>query len=143
VKPFYQVAFVVESLEESMAELTRAVGVRWHVPYESPDLRVAISIEGPPHFEIIQGAAGGPWDSTLGSRFDHLQWWTTDMEADTRALVDAGLTLTHDFDGGLRYFHAPHTGARLELLRGDPSRPGGVPENYVTTAYGVGGEWTG
>lgn len=131
MNPMYQIGIAVQDLEAAMAELTAAVGTRWYdvIDVSSPDmkLRIAISVEGPPHFELIEASPGSPWDSTAGSRFDHLQWWSGDLEGDTARLVASGLTLDHDF-GWLRYFSAPKTGIRVELLRGDPERPGFVPE---------------
>jgi hypothetical protein len=141
MKPFYQVALAVRDLEAAMDELTKAVGVRWGGRFdwdsEQGPVRIAMSYEGPPHIELVEGPPGSPWDTTEGSRVDHLQWWSDDLEADTKRLEDAGLELEWDL-GGLRYFRAPQSGVRVELLRGGPEA--GEDEPDYRTRWGIADE---
>lgn len=134
MEPFFQVGIIVQDIEASMKELTEAQGVQWgeiaNRKYQQWEFKRVFSMEGPPYIELIEGPPGSPWDASKGSRIDHLQWWSKDMEADTKRMQSAGLTL--DLDGvnnspivaadgtkkpGIyRYFNAPKTGMRLELI---------------------------
>lgn len=134
MEPFFQVGIIVEDIEASMKELSDAQGVKWgevaNRKYQQWNFKRVFSLQGPPYIELIEGPPGSPWDASKGSRIDHLQWWTKDMEADSRRMEAAGLTV--DIDGvnnspivgpdgakkpGIyRYFNAPKTGMRLELI---------------------------
>jgi hypothetical protein len=134
MEPFFQVGVIVEDIEAAMEELARAQGVRWGTvaerQYKQWKFKRVFSMEGPPFIELIEGPPGSPWDSSKGSRIDHLQWWTKDMEADSRRMQAAGAVLDTDGvkesplvapDGSekpgiFRYFRAPRSGMRLELI---------------------------
>ena len=134
MEPFFQVGIIVEDIEAAMSELTRAQNVQWGKvaarKYQQWDFKRVFSLDGPPYIELIEGPPGSPWDSSQGSRIDHLQWWTRDMEADTRRMQAAGVPLDTDgvkespmvaADGSrkpgiFRYFRAPKSGMRLELI---------------------------
>src|SRR5947209_3834318 len=106
--PFYQVGFIVEDIEAAMAELSSSIGVTWEpvreVVVDKWTIRVSFTVEGPPHLELIEGEPGGPWDTTNGSRIDHIGFWSDDVPADKAALVVSGLP-TH-VDGA--ELGAPH-----------------------------------
>lgn len=123
MQPIFQVGILVKNLEAAMEELTKAQNVQWGVvmnrQYNDWKFRRVISMEGPPYIELIEGPPGSPWDCGGTSRLDHLQWWTDDMEADTQRFLDAGLALDTDgvkLGGPFRYFRAPATGMRCELM---------------------------
>ena len=134
MEPFFQVGIIVQDIEASMKELSDAQGVQWgevaNRKYQQWEFKRVFSLQGPPFIELIEGPPGSPWDASKGSRIDHLQWWSKDMEADTKRMEKAGLSV--DIDGvnnspivgedgkkkpGIyRYFNAPKTGMRLELI---------------------------
>lgn len=123
MEPFFQVGIIVQDLERAMEELSRAQDIRWGKVADRKvgdwQFRRVFSMEGPPYIELIQGPPGSPWDASAGPRLDHLQWWTDDLERDSRKYAAAGLTLDTDgtrFGGLFRYFQAPATGMRLELI---------------------------
>jgi catechol 2,3-dioxygenase-like lactoylglutathione lyase family enzyme len=136
---FFQVAIVVSDLDAAKDDLTRSVGLTWGETRESElgpwQYRLAFSLEGPPHIELIEAPEGSFWnpDPTGAMRIDHLQWWSSDIEADTARLEADGATI--DVDGlafdpphPFRYFRLPN-GLRIELIY-DPDGSG--RENYRT-----------
>jgi hypothetical protein len=128
VAAFYHVGLIVENLQEAMDELSQSVGLHWEEPhdseYGSSRIRVTMSIEGPPFIELIQGEPGGLWDTSQGSRMDHIGFWAEDLESEKQKLSAAGMVL--DFDSahygfGTRgsvfsYHRSPKTGLRIELI---------------------------
>jgi hypothetical protein len=129
--PFYQVGILVPDIEAARGELTRALGVSWEpvreVALGAHSIKVAFTIEGPPHLELIEGSPGSAWDATDGPRIDHIGSWTDDIERDKHLLVERGLPV--DLDGaslGSPYFvyHSAKTsGLRFELIS-SKLRPG-------------------
>ncbi len=124
-----------------MDDLSRSVGVEWSTakadaigPWE---YRMAFSRTGPPYFELIEGPAGSPWDSTLGARCDHIGFWTESVGESSERLVGEGLPI--EFSGcpngrPYTYHRVKSLGVRLEMM--DISRqqrflnawnPGGAP----------------
>jgi hypothetical protein len=128
-RPYYHVALVVEDLDAAMAELTRAVGLRWGEPHDSTygewRIRVVYSA-GPPFVELVQGEPGGPWDTTEGSHLDHIGYFSDDVLRDRRVLEEAGAAIDLDptpYGRGdvFAYLRTPVLGARVELVT-DASR---------------------
>ncbi len=109
---FYHVAFAVPDLEAAMTTFSDAVGVRWHEPQAATlrdwSYRIVFST-AEPRIELIEGAAGSPWDvSGSGPRFDHLGWWTESLD-DTVARWATCDGVTIDYDGrgdGRRFAYA-------------------------------------
>ena len=95
MEPFFQVGVIVENIEAAMDELTRAQNIVWgkviNREYRQWRFRRVFSLDGPPYIELVEGPPGSPWDSSKGSRLDHLQWWTRDMAGDTKRMLAAGL----------------------------------------------------
>jgi hypothetical protein len=134
---YFQVAIVVRDLEAAREELGRTLGVEWGGVRESSmgewSYRLSFSKQGPPHVELIEAPPGGPWevDPRGKMRLDHLQWWTTDIDADTERLVADGATVDFDgmaYDHPFRYFKLA-TGLRVELIN-DPD--GSLRADYRT-----------
>ncbi len=97
---FFHVGIVVESLEESMAEMSAALGIDWRTPHNSTygnwNIRVVYSLQGPPYVELIQGELGGPWDTSKGSHIDHIGIWVDDVPTDSGKLLDNGIPMYFD-----------------------------------------------
>lgn len=126
--PFFHVGMVVEDLEVAMAELSLALDIKWRTPHESRygdwTIKVVYSLDGPPFLELIQGEAGGPWDTGQGSRLDHIGYYSEDVVAESERLAAAGLPV--DFDpatvgrgGGFCYHRTVAAGARIEIVSVD------------------------
>lgn len=120
---FYHVCFVVPDIERAMADLTGTVGVEWGEVRDDElggwAYRMAFSRTGPPHFELIQGPAGSPWDSTLGARCDHVAFWTRSVDESAERVTEAGFPA--DFSGcpfgrPYTYHPIPSLGTRVELM---------------------------
>jgi hypothetical protein len=96
----------VPDLDEAMKELGDALGVTWCAPQERQQavwlpsvgattipLRFTYSAEGPQHVELLEGAAGSPWDGRQSPGLHHVGMWSDDVRGDTEALLAAGWTL--------------------------------------------------
>jgi Glyoxalase/Bleomycin resistance protein/Dioxygenase superfamily len=120
----YQIGIVVGDLERAQEELTRAFGLSWEPTIDAAvgewSIRLAHSVDGPPHLELIEGEAGSPWDPSGGSRIDHLGWWSEDLAADKQRSVADGAAVELEsepgFSPGFSYHRLPQTGLRFELV---------------------------
>lgn len=123
--PFFHVGMVVEDLPAAMAELTATIGVTWREPHDSRygewGIKVVYSIEGPPYIELVQGGAGGPWDTSKGSRIDHIGIWSEDVAKESERLAKASIPV--DFDpvsvgkpATFCYHRAVASGVRVEVI---------------------------
>ena len=87
----YHAAWVVPDLAAAM-ESFRALGLRWATPAvrsivvgrpnlapTSFSILVSYSCDGPLHVELIQGAAGSPWEPLTNGVMHHLGWWVSDL----------------------------------------------------------------
>lgn len=138
---FYHVCFAVPDLEQAMRDLEHAAGVEWSEPLSDRigdwDFRIVFTKGGAPFIELIEANAGSPWDASGGARFDHLGFWSSDVERGSARL--AAHELPEDFSGcpygrPFAYHRVDSIGARVELV--DLSRqdgflgrwqPGGPP----------------
>jgi hypothetical protein len=134
-QPPFQVGVIVESVEDAMDELSRVLGATWgqvgSVTLQGFPIRVVFSVEGPPFIELIEGPAGSPWDSTLGSRLDHIGFWVNDLDAAVEAAQREGLEISADGrpEGvGYVYLASKASGMRIEYLSADlaPMLYGGI-----------------
>jgi hypothetical protein len=120
----YQLGVVVPDLDEAMEELTRMFGFEWGPVIEPQlgewSLRIVHTTSGPPHMELIQGPPGSPWDATDGARFDHVGWWSDDVQQEKQQRAAEGAPIEVDgVDLGLpifTYHRLPKTGLRFELI---------------------------
>jgi len=120
---FWQVGVVVQHLEGAMEELSRTLGLTWgeiKVNHTFGDeQRVVFSREGPPYFELIQGAPGSQWDPTAGPRLDHLAYWVPDISAERMRLEASGAPVVVDGqEKGLpiNYHNFARAGFRVEMF---------------------------
>ncbi|MGW9046550.1 VOC family protein [Streptomyces lydicus] len=120
---FYHVCFAVPDIERAMQDFQRSAGVEWSEPAPGKlgewDYRIAFTRGGPPFIELIEGPAGSPWDASAGARFDHLGFWSSDVEQGSRRLESDGLPV--DFSGcphgrPFAYHRVDSIGARIELV---------------------------
>jgi hypothetical protein len=123
---YYHVGLVVADLEVAMAQLGPALGLTFNEPHTSvyggETIHVTYARQGPPYYELIQGSAGGRWNTEHGSKMDHVGYFSTDLDADVATLEAAGLPV--DIDGReygsfFTYHRSSSTGMRVELIAGD------------------------
>ncbi len=118
---YFQIGMRVRNIEAALAELGAALGMRFGAVVEhavgDSCVRFAFS-EELPRLELLEGAPGSPLAATGGPCLDHLGWWSEDVEADTRRLEDAGISLVLPVGPSdpFRLFHAPVSGLRIQLL---------------------------
>lgn len=121
-QPTMQAGFVVPDIEAAKAELTAALGLEWGPTRDREigpwRIRVAFATVGPPWIELIEGTPGTPWDPSE-PHFDHLAWWTEDLEGEQQRLNESGLPVDADGiaqGGRFSYHRAPVSGVRIELI---------------------------
>ncbi|WP_031486968.1 VOC family protein [Streptomyces bicolor] len=120
---FYHVCFAVQDLDQAMRDFQRAAGVEWSEPVSDRlgewDYRIVFTTGGPPFIELIEGAPGSPWHAVEGARFDHLGFWSSDVDEGSRRMEREGFAL--DFSGcpygrPFVYHRVDSIGARIELV---------------------------
>jgi len=119
----YHLCFAVQDIDAACRELTDTLAIDWSPVRDGRlgewDYRIVFSIDGPPFLELVQGPPGSPWDTSTGSRFDHLGFWVEEIGTAKRALADRGAPL--DFDATtlrrpFTYHRLDSVGARAELV---------------------------
>jgi len=119
----YHVCFVVQDIDSATRQLTDTLGVDWSPirdgRLEDWPYRIVFSLEGPPFLELIEGSPGSPWDASGGPRFDHLGFWSADVELDKQRLAARGAPI--DFDAAeygrpFTYHRLDTVGGRVELV---------------------------
>ncbi|WAL64946.1 VOC family protein [Amycolatopsis cynarae] len=120
---FYHLCFVVQDIQRATEDLTRVLGVTWSRVRTGKlgewEYSIVFSVEGPPFFEVIQGAAGSPWDAAAGSRFDHIGYWSRDVTTDKQQLAARGAPIEFDscpYGRSFTYHRLDSIGARVELV---------------------------
>jgi hypothetical protein len=113
-------------MDAARVELARALGLTWTEPLERQsegwEIRVCFSRQGPPHIELIEGPPGSPWDSTAGSRIDHIGYWARDVGRARDELAAAGVAVEVDgtrSGAAFTYQRGRDSGLRVELIDAD------------------------
>ena len=137
----YHIGLVVEDLDQAVESYGAQLGLSWaplqhrelSVRYRGrvvgTDLRFTYSREGPVHLELIEAAAGTPWEAA--ATLHHVGFWSDDLLETARTLEAAGLTLDTTYDNpspdpvGFGYFMGP-SGMRIEVV--DASRRSGFDD---------------
>lgn len=121
LEPFHQVGFVVDDVDAAMNALGPALGVEWLEPktraFGPWTVRIAFSRGG--RFELVEGSAGAPWDTSAGSRIDHLAHYAADLEAAQQHLQTLGWATVIDgaeFGGRWSYHQLPGLAMRIEVV---------------------------
>lgn len=98
----FHIGVVAADIESAMQEMSETTDLRWkggnpvvmdlHLWGEDGrvEMRIAHSIEGPPHFELIQAVPDTPWVLPPGESFQlhHVCYWS-DAPAQTCANLEA------------------------------------------------------
>ena len=131
---FYHYGLVVEDFDAALDELGTNLDLQWASVQQrtfdvrQPDgvveasFRVTYSINGPPHFEVIEPCPGTIW-AFAGGGVHHLGYWSDDLARDSSRLTEAGYVSegtyhNPDVEGpfGFSYHTLPRTGLRVELV---------------------------
>ena len=116
--PPFHVGIVVADLEAALDELAQVAGIEFR-DLGRPQvggwtIRVAYSVDGPPHLELIEGPPGSPWDASAGARLDHLGFWVDDLAGERARLEALGMQADLALET-FAYLRGPATHLRLEL----------------------------
>ncbi len=125
-------ALAVPDLEKAMSGYGKALGLTWARPQQrairirvaagdlTTEIRFTYSRQGPPHLELIEGAAGTIWAPVSG--LHHIGLWSDQLESDAAqlehrgmALEVAGLSRSGRQPSGFTYHRSTH-GLRVELV---------------------------
>ena len=125
-------ALAVPDLETAMSFYGNALGLTWARPQHraisirvaagdlTTEIRFTYSRQGPPHLELIEGAAGTVWAPVSG--LHHIGLWSHQLEVDAAHLEHrgmarevAGLSRSGKQPSGFTYHRSPH-GLRVELV---------------------------
>lgn len=145
VEGFYHWGIVTNDFDATTSELAAMAGLEWastvHRDFDvrqpngvvKTDMRVTYSVNGPPHWEIIEATPGTIWDPA-GAGLHHLGFWSEDLIADAAGLTGAGYPwlATYDHESrepfGFTYHMIPALRMRIELVSAD-RRP--AFENWI------------
>jgi catechol 2,3-dioxygenase-like lactoylglutathione lyase family enzyme len=147
--PLSHVGFIVEDLDAAIARFSEVLGITFndpqtvhlnhiHDPVERQGmLKVAFSVEGPPHYELIQGDGQGIYTMAGGGEgMHHIGLWETDLEKRLPELAKKGFKMEArvHLDNGflLTSFNDPADlhGVRVEFVD-DVDRP--IMERFMKT----------
>lgn len=134
----FHTGFVVPDIHDGMAELSRALDLRWtpveerELPLVGPDgdfrphLRFAYTVEGPHHLEVIEAVPGTLWDLPPEGRVGriathHVGVWCDDLAATSQQLEADGASRLVTYQtrsgevAGFAYHRLP-SGSLIELV---------------------------
>ena len=125
-------ALAVPDIETAMSFYGNALGLTWARPQQraisirvaagdlTTEIRFTYSRQGPPHLELIEGAAGTIWAPVNG--LHHIGLWSHQLEIDAARLQHrgmslevAGLSRSGRQPSGFTYHRSAH-GLRVELV---------------------------
>jgi hypothetical protein len=89
----FHVGVVAADIDQAMAEMSASLGFAWRGGrarsmelwlYGEPrtvEMRIAHSVQGPPHVELIQAVPDTPWVATPAQGTHHLCYWSDEPAA--------------------------------------------------------------
>ena len=99
---FYHWGIVAADFEATCDELAAVCGLTWAKPMRREfsllqpdgthevDFRLTYSVEGPPHYEVVEASPGTLWDPSESGGVHHLGFWSADLPGDAARLIEAG-----------------------------------------------------
>lgn len=96
----FHVGIVADDIDAAMREMSADLGISWKggelteraLVIDGEDrrigMRIAHSVQGPPHLELIQAAPGTPWQTPSGAGVHHVCYWS-DQSAEICAYLEA------------------------------------------------------
>ena len=102
----FHIGIRVPDLDAAMHEIGTTMGVTWASVQNDPrstwvpglgqvdiPVRLTYSVEGPVHYELLEGAPGTIRDGTVNPGPHHYGVWSDDVKGDTERLLAQGWTL--------------------------------------------------
>jgi len=124
----FHIGVVCEDLDAAMDEMGRSLGLTWKggrptrmdlCIFGEPrtvEMRIAHSVQGPPHVELIESIPDSPWAAPTGLGVHHLCYWSDEPRRLIASLEAAGATRALGrADAASGYFKLPG-GAYIEVL---------------------------
>ena len=135
----FHAAWVVPDLAAAMKSF-QTVGLRLTEPREWPlvvgrpnlaptsfSVLVSFSCDGPLHVELIEGAAGSPWETLANGAMHHLGWWVSDLRQSIAMLESESHVLESwmvgDDGGPARFAYLRAPGGQLVEIVDETIRP--------------------
>jgi len=127
----FHTGIVVEILDAGMAELGAALGLTWkggrpvamelqlYGEARTLTMRIAHSVQGPPHIELIQAIPDTPWALPAAAGVHHLCYWAEDSTARCAALEQAGFARVMGEQGSASGYFLSPLGIYIEILERD------------------------
>ncbi len=127
----FHIGIVVDDLEAALDELGGLFGYEWcpvlaiETPVELPEREIMLDLrftysKSSPRVEVIKSVADTPWVPAQGSGIHHAGYWSDDVAADGRLLVDRGYTEeargVHPDGTAMWTYHRSARGPRIELV---------------------------
>ncbi|MTD54548.1 VOC family protein [Amycolatopsis pithecellobii] len=119
---FFHIGIGVIDLEAATEELGAGLNLTWTPPVRAVvngwPLRIALSYEGRPYYEVIEAPVGSPWCPRDGEQAVHFGFWSDDLTAHRNLLEQKGFKVEVDGLAQGRefvYLRAPHVGVVVEL----------------------------
>jgi hypothetical protein len=124
----FHIGIVVENMPAALVELSSGLGLTWKGG--SPEtrevwlfggkrtleMRIAHSVQGSPHIEVIEAIPNTPWEPVKGLGVHHLCYWSDDAIQACRQLELRGFPRVLGRSGaGSGYFRSP-SGVCIEVL---------------------------
>lgn len=131
---FFHWGITAGDLKATCKELTESLGLTWAEPQRRQfrlkqpegrcdvDFYITYSLEGPPHYEVIEATPGCIWDPSTASGIHHIGFWSEDLRGDSASLETAGFPCAATYDTpdgkplGFTYHRLEQTGLLVELV---------------------------
>jgi catechol 2,3-dioxygenase-like lactoylglutathione lyase family enzyme len=126
----YHVGYLVPDLRLAMATFGERLQITWATPFEMPSgfvtadgepdsdlVRIAFSIGGPPHLELIEVVprAGSIFAEPAGGGVHHVGIYADRWRDEVARLVAEGMELERT-GAGVAFVRDPHLGLRIEVV---------------------------
>jgi hypothetical protein len=124
----FHIGVVAEDIDKAMAEMSQALGLTWKGGQPQTmslcifgeerrvEMRIAHSVQGPPHVELIQAIPDSPWATPTAVGAHHLCYWSDRPQEAIAALKAAGATRALGKpDAASGYFRTP-SGMYVEVI---------------------------
>lgn len=124
----FHIGVVADDIDKAMAEMSTNLGLSWKggKPREMDlvidgeerrvEMRIAHSVQGPPHVELIQSVPNSPWASPKSPGVHHLCYWS-DNSADVCAhLAASGNKRVLGTDGAASGYFLSPSGMYIEVI---------------------------
>lgn len=124
----FHIGVVAGDIDKAMAEMSRNLGLHWkggksvemdlviHGEERRLEMRIAHSIEGPPHIELIQAVPDTPWAAPAAPGVHHLCYWSDRSAAVCAHLTSSGNRRVLGREGAPSGYFLSPSGIYIEII---------------------------